>query len=50
MTIEQAIAAPRASSRNTATAIQFDRHHLLTAVPEPTRRGGGSALVVRIAP
>jgi gamma-glutamyltranspeptidase/glutathione hydrolase len=89
MTIEQAIAAPRASSRNTATitaeqsfideygaalapygytftpagapgttaaeigaatAIEFGRHHLLTAVSEPTRRGGGSALVVRRAP
>ena len=89
MTIEQAIAAPRASSRNTtsitaeqsfidqygaalqpygytftaagapgttaaeigaATAIQFGPHHLLTAVSEPTRRGGGSALVVRRAP
>jgi gamma-glutamyltranspeptidase/glutathione hydrolase len=89
MTIEQAIAAPRASQRNTssvtaeqsfideygaslepygysftpagdpgttaaeigaATAIEFGRHHLLTAVSEPTRRGGGSALVVRPAP
>jgi gamma-glutamyltranspeptidase/glutathione hydrolase len=89
MTIEQAIAAPRASSRNTAsvtaeqsfidqygaalapygytftaagapgttaaeigaaTAIQFGRHHRLTAVSEPSRRGGGSALVVRPAP
>ena len=33
-----------------ATAIEFGRHHLLTAVSEPTRRGGGSALVVRRAP
>ncbi len=88
MTIEQAIAAPRASSRNTAsitaeqsfideygaaltpygytfapagapgttaaeigaaTAIEFGRRHLLTAVSEPTRRGGGSALVVHPA-
>jgi gamma-glutamyltranspeptidase/glutathione hydrolase len=30
-----------------ATAIEFGRHGLLTAVAEPTRRGGGSALVVR---
>jgi gamma-glutamyltranspeptidase/glutathione hydrolase len=30
-----------------ATAIEFGRHHLLIAVSEPTRRGGGSALVVR---
>ncbi len=29
-----------------ATAIGFGRHGLLTAVSEPTRRGGGSALVV----
>jgi gamma-glutamyltranspeptidase/glutathione hydrolase len=29
-----------------ATAIGFDRGGLLTAVSEPTRRGGGSALVV----
>ncbi len=89
MTIQQAIAAPRASSRNTssitaeqsfideygaslapygytftppgapgttaaeigaATAIEFGRHHRLTAVSEPTRRGGGSALVVHPAP
>jgi gamma-glutamyltranspeptidase/glutathione hydrolase len=89
MTIEQAIAAPRASQRNTssvtaeqsfideygavlepygysftpagdpgttaaeigaATAVEFGRHHLLTAVSEPTRRGGGTALVVRPAP
>jgi gamma-glutamyltranspeptidase/glutathione hydrolase len=89
MSIEQAIAAPRASSRNTpsitaeqsfidqygaalqpygytftpagapgttaaeigaATAIQLGPHHRLTAVSEPTRRGGGSALVVSPAP
>jgi gamma-glutamyltranspeptidase/glutathione hydrolase len=89
MSIQQAIAAPRASSRNTtsitaeqsfidqyatslqpygytftpvgapgttaaeigaATAIQFGPHRLLTAVSEPTRRGGGTALVVRPAP
>jgi len=89
MTIEQAIADPRGSQRNTAsvtaeqsfidqygpdlqpfgytftpagvpgttaaeigaaTAIEFGPHHLLTAVSEPTRRGGGSALVVRPAP
>ena len=88
MTIEQAIADPRGSQRNTAsvtaeqsfidqygaslqpygytftpagapgttaaeigaaTAIEFGPHHLLTAVSEPTRRGGGSALVVRPA-
>jgi gamma-glutamyltranspeptidase/glutathione hydrolase len=30
-----------------ATAIEFGRHGLMTAVAEPTRRGGGSALVVR---
>ena len=86
MSIEEAIAAPRASQRNTkdvtaeqtfidqyggplkalghtfvpaglpgtsaaeigaATAIEFGRHGQLTAVSEPTRRGGGSALVVR---
>ncbi len=86
MSIEQAIAAPRASQRNmadvtaeqsfidtygdalkgvghtfvaagapgssaaeigAATAIEFGRHGRLTAVAEPTRRGGGSALVVR---
>ncbi len=85
MTIEGAIAAPRASQRNTAsttaepefitaygpaltalghtlapagdaftsaaeigaaTAIEFGRRGLLTAVSEPTRRGGGSARVV----
>ncbi len=86
MSIEQAIAAPRASQRNTekvtaepefisaygpqleayghelqlmgdaftskaqigaATAIEFGRRGQLTAVSEPVRRGGGSALVVR---
>ncbi|MET0998155.1 MAG: gamma-glutamyltransferase [Marmoricola sp.] len=86
MTIEEAIAAPRAAQRNTAavsaeqsfidayqgqlqplghtfspagppgssaaeigaaTAIEFGRGGQLTAVSEPTRRGGGSALVVR---
>ncbi|GAB3519386.1 gamma-glutamyltransferase [Arthrobacter monumenti] len=85
MTIPEAIAAPRASQRNTpevtaepefidrygavlapfghdlvasgdqftsaaeigaATAIEFGPNGLLTAVSEPTRRGGGSALVV----
>jgi gamma-glutamyltranspeptidase / glutathione hydrolase len=85
MSIEEAIAAPRASQRNTAavsaepefiatygdlltpyghtltpsgdlftsaaeigaaTAIEFGRKGRLTAVAEPTRRGGGSALVV----
>jgi gamma-glutamyltranspeptidase / glutathione hydrolase len=89
MTIEQAIAAPRGSQRNTpsvtaeqsfideygaalgayghtftpagapgttaaeigaATAIEFGAGGLLTAVSEPTRRGGGSALVVRPSP
>ncbi len=89
MTIEDAIADPRGSQRNTAsvtaeqsfideygaaltpygytftpagapgttaaeigaaTAIEFGRHHLLTAVSEPSRRGGGSALVVHPAP
>ncbi|HET8795837.1 MAG TPA: gamma-glutamyltransferase [Arthrobacter sp.] len=85
MTLPEAIAAPRASQRNTpevtaepefierygtvlapyghklmasgdqftsaaeigaATAIEFGPDGLLTAVSEPTRRGGGSALVV----
>lgn len=85
MSIQQAIAAPRAAQRNTATvtaepafidahnaelapyghklvpagdaftsaseigaatAIEFGRHGRLTAVSEPVRRGGGSALVV----
>jgi gamma-glutamyltranspeptidase/glutathione hydrolase len=85
MTIEQAIAAPRAAQRNTAdvtaeqpfideygaalkryghtfvpagapgttaaeigaaTAIEFGRRGYLTAVSEPVRRGGGSALAV----
>ncbi len=32
-----------------ATGIEFGRHGYLTAVAEPTRRGGGSALVVRRA-
>ena len=86
MSIEQAIAAPRASQRNTAkvtaepefisaygpaleayghsfqpagdaftskaqigaaTAIEFGPRGQLTAVSEPVRRGGGSALVLR---
>jgi gamma-glutamyltranspeptidase/glutathione hydrolase len=85
MSIEEAIAAPRATQRNTAavlaepdfiatygalltpyghtltpsgdqftsaaeigaaTAIEFGKKRRLTAVAEPTRRGGGSALVV----
>ena len=85
MSIEEAIAAPRASQRNTAavtaepefietygdlltpyghtlapsgdaftsaaeigaaTAIEFGKKGRVTAVSEPTRRGGGSALVV----
>lgn len=85
MSIEEAIAAPRASQRNTAavtaepefialygdlltayghtlapsgdaftsaaeigaaTAVEFGKKKRLTAVSEPTRRGGGSALVV----
>jgi gamma-glutamyltranspeptidase/glutathione hydrolase len=85
MSIEESIAAPRASQRNTkdvtaepafidahkpalsgyghtfvlqgdaftskaeigaATAIEFGRHGKVTAVSEPVRRGGGSALVV----
>ncbi len=89
MTIEQAIADPRASQRNTpavtaepefiqkygalltpyghqlspagdqftsaseigaATAVEFGPRGLLTAVSEPRRRGGGSALVVDPAP
>ncbi len=83
MTIEQAMAAPRASPRNNtpgagragvqhclrraagglrpharatlpeigaATAIEFGPGGLLTAVAEPTRRGGGSAAVVTPAP
>jgi gamma-glutamyltranspeptidase/glutathione hydrolase len=79
MTIPDAIAAPRASQRNTATVtsepafidayggalapyghslastpeigaaagIEFGPDGLLTAVAEPVRRGGGSAMVVR---
>jgi gamma-glutamyltranspeptidase/glutathione hydrolase len=86
MTIEEAIAAPRATQRNTAnttaepefitlhgpaltalghklvpagdaftsaaeigaaTAIEFGRKGRMTAVAEPTRRGGGSARVVK---
>jgi gamma-glutamyltranspeptidase/glutathione hydrolase len=82
MSIEQAIAAPRASPRNAspmqaepafinaygallqayghrfvstpeigaATAIEFGPGGSLTAVAEPTRRGGGSAAVVAPAP
>jgi gamma-glutamyltranspeptidase/glutathione hydrolase len=89
MTIQEAIAAPRAAQRNTAnvtaepefiteygalltpfghtlvksgdqftsaseigaaTAIEFGPQGLMTAVSEPRRRGGGSALVVRPAP
>ncbi|GAB3262736.1 gamma-glutamyltransferase family protein [Arthrobacter pigmenti] len=89
MTLPEAIAAPRASQRNTpevtaepefidsygddlapykhdlvpsgdqftseaqigaATAIEFGPNGRLTAVSEPTRRGGGSALVVKPAP
>ena len=89
MTIEQAIADPRASQRNTpsvtaeqsfidtygslltpyghsfspagapgttaaeigaATAVEFGPSGLLTAVSEPTRRGGGTALVVHPSP
>jgi gamma-glutamyltranspeptidase / glutathione hydrolase len=30
-----------------ATAIEFGRHRMLTAAAEPTRRGGGAALVVK---
>ena len=79
MAIPEALAAPRATQRNTAsviaepafidaygdalaayghdlaptseigaaTGIEFGRRGLLTAVAEPERRGGGSALVVR---
>jgi len=89
MTIEQAMADPRASQRNTpsvtaeqsfigtygplltpyghtftpagdpgttaaeigaATAVETGPHGLLTAVAEPTRRGGGTALVVHPRP
>ncbi|GAA4232904.1 gamma-glutamyltranspeptidase/glutathione hydrolase [Streptosporangium album] len=78
MSLPDALAAPRASQRNTAqtqaeqgfidrygpeltsrghsftptpeigaaTAVEFLRHGRLQAVAEPTRRGGGSALVV----
>ena len=41
--------APRAAEIGAATAIEFGRHGRMTAVSEPTRRGGGSALVVRPA-
>ena len=79
MSLPEALAAPRASSRNTAleaepafllspegralaakghrfkeipeigaeTALEFGRHGYVEAVAEPTRRGGGSAMVVR---
>ncbi len=79
MSLPEAVAAPRASSRNTAleaepaflslpeaaglqarghvfkevpeigaeTALEFGRHGFVLAAAEPTRRGGGSALVVR---
>jgi gamma-glutamyltranspeptidase/glutathione hydrolase len=89
MSVSGAIAAPRASQRNTAnvtaepgfisaygsdlapyrhklvpagdafssaaeigaaTAIEFDRHGLMTAAAEPARRGGGSAMVVSPEP
>lgn len=78
MTLPEAVAAPRASSRNTAleaepaflaspegkalaakghrfaevpeigaeTALEFGKHGFVQAVAEPTRRGGGSAMVV----
>jgi gamma-glutamyltranspeptidase / glutathione hydrolase len=78
MSLPEAVAAPRVSSRNTAaqaepaflaspegealvekghkfaeipeigaeTALEFGRHGFVQAVAEPTRRGGGSALVV----
>lgn len=78
MTLPEALAAPRATQRNTpqtqaeqayidrygaeltarghslvlnpeigaATAVEFLRHGKLQAVAEPTRRGGGSALVM----
>jgi gamma-glutamyltranspeptidase/glutathione hydrolase len=36
-----------AAAIGAATAIEFGKHGRLTAVSEPTRRGGGSALVVR---
>ncbi|HZC26523.1 MAG TPA: gamma-glutamyltransferase, partial [Actinopolymorphaceae bacterium] len=81
MTLPEAVAAPRASSRNTAleaepaflasavgaalvakghafkqvpeigaeTGIEFGRNGFVQAVAEPTRRGGGSAMVVRPA-
>jgi gamma-glutamyltranspeptidase / glutathione hydrolase len=82
MSLPEAVAAPRASSRNTAsqaepaflaspegkalvakghkfaeipeigaeTALEFGRRGFVQAVAEPTRRGGGSAMVVRPAP
>ncbi|WP_027645014.1 gamma-glutamyltransferase [Salinispora oceanensis] len=83
MSLPEAIAAPRASQRNSdaptaepafiadyesglvalgqpsfqpvaelgaATAIEFQDRHRLVAVAEPTRRGGGSAAVLRPAP
>jgi gamma-glutamyltranspeptidase / glutathione hydrolase len=39
-----------ASEIGAATAIEFGPHGLLTAVAEPRRRGGGSALVVSSGP
>ncbi|MEQ4204835.1 gamma-glutamyltransferase [Actinopolymorpha sp. B9G3] len=82
MNLPDAVAAPRVSSRNTAsqaepaflaspegealvakghkfaeipeigaeTALEFGRHGFVQAVAEPTRRGGGSAMVVRPGP
>jgi gamma-glutamyltranspeptidase / glutathione hydrolase len=82
MSLPDAVAAPRASARNTSlqaepaflaspegealagkghgfaevpeigaeTALEFGRHGFVQAVAEPTRRGGGSAMVVKPRP
>ncbi len=44
---EAGLPGSSAAEIGAATAIEFGRHGKLTAVSEPTRRGGGSALVVR---
>ena len=45
--VEPGLPGSSAAEIGAATAIEFGRKGLLTAVAEPKRRGGGSALVVR---
>jgi len=45
--VEPGLPGSSAAEIGAATAIEFGRKGLLTAVSEPKRRGGGSALVVR---